>query len=90
MAQIYIKNRLCYLGRWDTEEEAAQVVAKAKKKYIADGEALTIPDTLDVSDVDEQPLIERKESEKTSKYVGKSSVSYYTILFNRRLTPTCF
>ena len=81
MARINIKNSNCYLGSWDTEEEAAQVVAKAKKKYIADGQALTNPDTVDVSDVaDEQPLIERKDSEKTSKYVGKSSVSYYTIL----------
>ena len=76
LAQIYIKNRLCYLGRWDTEEEAAQVVAKAKKKYIADGQALTSPDTLDISDVAEQPLIEKKDSEK-SKYMGKPSLSCY-------------
>ena len=76
-ARIYIKGLgKCYLGVCDTEEEAGQLFAKANKKYIVEKQPLTSPDTLDISDVAEQPLIEKKDSEK-SKYMGKPSLSCY-------------
>jgi len=91
IAQINIKNRKCYLGYAKVEEEAAQLVAKANKKYIVDREELISSDAVDISDVaDEQPLIFRKDKE-LSKYQGKSRMSYSLMKSPiERLTPTCF
>ena len=74
-ARIYIKGLgRFYIGHGDTQEEAAQLFAKANKKYIVDGNELT-GRAVDVRDVAEQPLIFRREDKWTSKYEGKSSVS---------------
>ena len=64
------------------ERRRRQEEAKEEPRRRREEEDLCV----DVSDMPEQPLIERKDSEPASKYVGKSSVSCYTILFNRRLT----
>ena len=72
-AQITIKGVHYHIGTSKIEEEAAQLFAKAHRKYKVEGKELTSPTAFDISDVAKQPLILRK-NKGTSKYQGKSSI----------------
>jgi hypothetical protein len=58
-AQIMVNKRVCNLGRYDDEEAAAQVYAKAAYKYKKSKAPTGVYGGLDLSDVPEQPLIYR-------------------------------
>eukprot|EP00956_Cyclotella_meneghiniana_P035287 scaffold113399_cov35-Cyclotella_meneghiniana.AAC.2 len=86
-ARITINKRLYDIGCVKTEKEAAQLFAKANKKYIEDRNELT-GRAVDVRDVAEQPLIFRRADKWTSKYEGvsKSGDSWLArITINKRL-----
>lgn len=58
-AQIMVDKRVCNLGKYPDEEEAAQVYAKAAFKYKKSKAPAGVYGGLDLSNVPEQPLIYR-------------------------------
>jgi hypothetical protein len=58
-SQIMLEKRVCNLGSYHDEEEAAQVYAKAAFKYKKSKAPSGVYGGLDLSNVPEQPLIER-------------------------------
>jgi hypothetical protein len=58
-AQIMVNKRVCNLGKYDDEEAAAQVYAKAAYKYKKSKAPPGVYGGLDLSNVAEQPLIYR-------------------------------
>ena len=64
--QITIKGVHYHIGTSKIEEEAAQLFAKAHRKYKVEGKELTSPTAFDISEVAKQPLIHKK-NKGTSK-----------------------
>jgi hypothetical protein len=59
-AQIMIDKRVCNLGSYEGEEAAAQVYAKAAFKYKMSKAPTGVYGGLDLSNIPEQPLMERE------------------------------
>jgi hypothetical protein len=88
-AQIMVKGRVCNLGLYLSEEAAAQVYAKAAFKYKKCKPPTGVYGGLDLSNVPEQPLVERDKNSNRKRPATDTTTSSATTTPKYKGTKRC-